>query len=111
MNYIKLRKNSLCLENVLALNIVKKFTTPFYCYSLKQLRSNFYEFNNAFKKIEPIICFSVKSNSNLTILKELKKIGIYKVTLFADAEVVKFYQRQGWVLEPKGTKCAFWYAN
>jgi len=75
MNYIKLRKNSLCLENVLALNIVKKFTTPFYCYSLKQLRSNFYEFNNAFKKIEPIICFSVKSNSNLTILKELKKIG------------------------------------
>ena len=45
------------------------------------------------------------------ILKELKKIGILKVTLFADAEVVSFYKRQGWVLEPKGSKCAFWYAN
>ena len=45
------------------------------------------------------------------ILKELKKIGISKVTLFADAEVVSFYKRQGWVLEPKGSKCAFWYAN
>tara|TARA_Y100000766_G_scaffold175963_1_gene151152 strand:- start:10 stop:540 length:531 start_codon:yes stop_codon:yes gene_type:complete len=45
------------------------------------------------------------------ILKELKKIGISKVTLFADAEVVSFYRRQGWVLEPKGSKCAFWYAN
>ena len=45
------------------------------------------------------------------ILKELKKIGISKVTLFADAEVVKFYKRQGWVLEPKGSKCAFWYAK
>ena len=45
------------------------------------------------------------------ILKELKKIGISKVTLFADAEVVLFYKRQGWVMEPKGTKCAFWYAN
>lgn len=45
------------------------------------------------------------------ILKELKKIGISKVTLFADAEVVTFYKRQGWVLEPKGSKCAFWYAN
>ena len=45
------------------------------------------------------------------ILKELKKVGISKVTLFADAEVVSFYKRQGWVLEPKGSKCAFWYAN
>ena len=45
------------------------------------------------------------------ILKELKTFGISKVTLFADAEVVSFYKRQGWVLEPKGSKCAFWYAN
>ena len=45
------------------------------------------------------------------ILKELKKFGISKVTLFADAEVGSFYKRQGWVLEPKGSKCAFWYAN
>ena len=45
------------------------------------------------------------------ILKELKRIGISKVTLFADAEVISFYKKQGWVLEPKGSKCAFWYAN
>ena len=45
------------------------------------------------------------------LLKELKVIGISKVTLFADAEVVKFYKSQGWNLEPRGTKCAFWYAN
>ncbi len=45
------------------------------------------------------------------ILKELKNIGIFKVTLFADAEVVSFYKRQGWMLEPRGSKCAFWYAN
>jgi len=45
------------------------------------------------------------------ILKELKNIGISKVTLFADAEVVSFYKRQGWILEPRGSKCAFWYAN
>jgi len=45
------------------------------------------------------------------VLKELKNIGISKVTLFADAEVVSFYKRQGWILEPRGSKCAFWYAN
>jgi len=75
MNYIKLRKNNLFVENISALNIIKKNKTPFYCYSLAQLKSNFYEFNNAFLKIKPLICFSVKSNSNLTLLKELKKIG------------------------------------
>ena len=36
------------------------------------------------------------------ILKELKNIGISKVTLFADANVVSFYKRQGWILEPRG---------
>ena len=45
------------------------------------------------------------------ILKQLKSTGISKVTLFADAEVVDFYKSQGWLLEPKGSKCAFWYAS
>ncbi len=45
------------------------------------------------------------------LLKELKGLGISKVTLFADAEVVKFYKSQGWNLEPRGSKCAFWYSN
>ena len=38
-------------------------------------KKNFFNFKNAFKTVEPIICFSVKSNANLTILKELKKLG------------------------------------
>jgi len=75
MNYIKLRKNNLCVENVSALSLAKKYKTPFYCYSLSQLKYNFYNFVDSFKKIKPLICFSVKSNSNLNLLKELKKIG------------------------------------
>jgi len=75
MNYIRLRKNNLCVENISAQKLVKKYRTPFYCYSLSQLKSNFYNFRNAFKNIKPIICFSVKSNANLTILKELKRLG------------------------------------
>ena len=75
MNYIRLRKNNLCVENISALKLVKKYKTPFYCYSLSQLKSNYYILNSAFKTVRPIICFSVKSNSNLTLLKELKKMG------------------------------------
>ena len=75
MNYIKLRKNNLCVENVSTLKLVKKYKTPFYCYSLSQLKNNFYNLSNAFKTVKPIICFSVKSNANLSLLKELKKMG------------------------------------
>ena len=75
MNYIQLRKNNLCVENISALNLAKKYKTPLYCYSLSQLKDNFNRFNNTFKTIKSIICFSIKSNSNLTLLKELRKIG------------------------------------
>ena len=57
------------------LKLAKKYETPFYCYSLAQLKNNYSAIKNAFKAVEPIICFSVKSNSNLTLLRELKKMG------------------------------------
>ena len=75
MNYIRLRKNSLCVENLPVYKLAKKYRTPFYCYSLSQLKNNYQALNNAFRTVKPIICFSVKSNSNLFLLKELKKMG------------------------------------
>ena len=75
MNFIRLRKNNLSVENVSALSLTKKYKTPFYCYSLSQLKSNFYTFNNAFRASKPLVCISVKSNSNIILLRELKKMG------------------------------------
>ena len=43
-------------------------------------------------------------------LESLSELGIERVTLFADPGVVEFYESQGWELEPRGHKCAFWYA-
>ena len=75
MNFIRLRKNNLCVENIPAHILAKKYETPFYCYSLSQLKNNFYSVSNAFRTTKPLICFSIKSNANITLLKELKKIG------------------------------------
>ena len=75
MNHIRLRKNYLCVENLSAYALAKKYKTPFYCYSLAQLKNNFHAMKNTFKNVKPIICFSVKSNSNISLLKELKKMG------------------------------------
>mgnify|MGYP003330509606 FL=1 len=45
------------------------------------------------------------------VLQSLKEMNIQRVVLFADPGVVSFYKSQGWILEPKGYRCAFWYAN
>jgi len=75
MNSIRLSKSNLRVENISAQTLTKKYNTPFYCYSLLQLKNNFYNFSKAFRETKPLICFSVKSNSNIALLKELKKIG------------------------------------
>ena len=89
MNYIKLRKNNLCVENLSTLELIKKYRTPFYCYSLSQLKNNYHVLNNAFKDVKPIVCFSVKSNSNLTLLKELKKNSKDKIIIMPGSGINK----------------------
>ena len=73
MNY---KKNNLYIENIPAQKIAKKFGTPSYCYSLNKLKFNIRNFNKYFRSINPLLCFSVKSNSNLQILKEIKKMDM-----------------------------------
>ena len=45
------------------------------------------------------------------VIKSIRDMGIKRITLFADPGVVDFYKSQGWTLEPRGKRCAFWYAN
>ena len=70
------KKNKLFIEKVEGSKIVKKFGTPTYCYSLRKLKDNIRNFQKSFSSINPLLCFSVKSNSNLQILKEVKKMGM-----------------------------------
>ncbi len=73
MKYIK---NKFFVENVSLQKLTKKFDTPLYCYSYKKLKKNINNFKLNFSKLNPLICFSVKSNSNLKIIKEIKKLGL-----------------------------------
>ena len=70
------KKNKFFIEKVSGLKIAQKFGTPTYCYSLKKLRENIKNFQKNFRSIDPLLCFSVKSNSNLQILREIKKSGM-----------------------------------
>lgn len=75
MHEFKYRRNYLYCENIRVLDLVRRYGSPLYIYSYKTLIDHFLKLKNAFKAIEPLICFSVKANSNLAILKALVDKG------------------------------------
>lgn len=62
-------------ENVDIEKIAKDVGTPFYLYSTKKIVENYRELNTALGKIPHLICYAVKANSNLSILRILKNLG------------------------------------
>ena len=73
---MKYNKNKLAIEKIYFQNIARKYGTPAYCYSYAKLEENINKFKENFKSFSPLICFSVKSNTNLHIIKEIKKFGL-----------------------------------
>ena len=70
------RGNEFLFDGVKVKKLAKKFSTPIYCYSLKRIKKNVEDFKNAFKKLNPIICYSVKANPNKILLREIGKLGL-----------------------------------
>ena len=66
---MKYSSKELIIDDYKAKTLAKKYSTPLYCYSFEKIKVNVDNFKKFFKKINPIICFSVKSNSNKVLLK------------------------------------------
>ena len=75
MSSFKYKQKKLFVENISVFNLAKRNRTPFYLYSGLQIKENYSNFIKNFKNINPLICFSVKSNSNPYILRFLGKLG------------------------------------
>ena len=73
MKYIN---NKLTIEKVNLEKIAKNFNTPTYCYSYNQLKNNIINFKKNFKTFSPLICFAIKSNTNINVIREIKKFGL-----------------------------------
>ena len=73
---MKFISNKLRIENVFVQNISKKYGTPAYCYSYNQLKENIDNFKKKFKSFSPLVCFAIKSNTNINLIKEIKKFGL-----------------------------------
>jgi diaminopimelate decarboxylase len=69
------RKSALHCESVSLLALAKKYDTPLYVYSSGQILDRYQLFSQAFAARDHLICYSVKANSNLSILKMLANQG------------------------------------
>ena len=73
MKYIN---QKLTIEKISLQNIAKKYGTPAYCYSYEQLKSNINNFKRNFKSFSPLICFAIKSNTNINLINKIKDFGL-----------------------------------
>lgn len=75
MHDFKYKDNELYCESVAIRQLAEKYGTPLYVYSRKTLVDHYKKIRDAFKSLRPLICFSMKANSNITLCKALVKEG------------------------------------
>jgi diaminopimelate decarboxylase len=75
MHDFQYHQDKLYCEEVPIEEIAREVGTPFYLYSLNTLESHFRAFQSAFSKVNHLICFSAKANSNISILRIFTRLG------------------------------------
>jgi diaminopimelate decarboxylase len=75
MNHFEYRNGEMFAEGVSLKRIAREVGTPAYVYSLATLKRHFKVFDEAFTKVRHIVCFSVKANSNLALLRAFAREG------------------------------------
>jgi diaminopimelate decarboxylase len=71
----QLKNNTLHAENVSLNALAKQYGTPLYVYSKTELESRWQAFDSAFGTQPHLVCYAVKTNSNLAVLQSLAKLG------------------------------------
>src|SRR5271156_923005 len=69
------RDGQLYCEDIPEADLAARFGTPLYVYSQASILGTLEALQSAFAEVDPLICYSVKANSNLGILKVLAEHG------------------------------------
>ena len=75
MHYFQYRSGELCCEEVPLKRIADEVGTPVYIYSERTLQRHIRVFDEAFQSAPHLICYAVKANSNLSILRRFAAWG------------------------------------
>ena len=73
---MRYKNNTYFVENISIDRLARKYSTPLYCYSYSKLKNNIINFFTYFKKFSPLVCFAIKSNTNLNLIREIKNFGL-----------------------------------
>lgn len=76
MDHFTYKNGSLFAEDVSLAEMAKTVGTPFYCYSHATLTRHAQVFSESLASLKPLICFAVKANSNIAVLKTLGQCGL-----------------------------------
>ena len=72
---ISTRNQRLFIEDIALADIANEFSTPCYVYSKAAISANFSAYQAALKERDHLICYAVKSNSNIAVLQTLANLG------------------------------------
>ena len=75
MDHFIYREGRLHAEEVAVADIAAEVGTPFYCYSTATLERHYRLFEEALSPLPHLVCYSVKANSNLAVLRILADLG------------------------------------
>jgi diaminopimelate decarboxylase len=75
MHYFKYVGNKFYCEGVSVESLVKKYGSPLYIYSQRTAKEHFQKLDEAMSPVEHLICFAMKSNSNMGLLRTIADLG------------------------------------
>nr|BCU46393.1 diaminopimelate decarboxylase [Actinobacillus pleuropneumoniae] len=75
MNHFNYKNQQLFAEDVSVSDIINQYSTPAYIYSRATLERHWHAFDKAFGSHPHLICFAVKSNSNIALLNVMARLG------------------------------------
>src|SRR3954468_8661939 len=75
MNHFRYRNGVLHAEAVDLAALAEAVGTPFYCYSTATLERHYRVFADAFVDVDALVCYSLKANSNQSVLRTLARLG------------------------------------
>ena len=75
MDHFEYKNGHLTAEDVNLADIANEIGTPFYAYSTATLTRHFQIFSDALRGMNALVCFAVKANSNIAVLRSLARLG------------------------------------
>ena len=75
ISHFDYQDRTLCVDTVALTQIADTFGTPSFVYSADALTESFAHYANAFAGQAHLVCFALKANSNLSIIRHFARLG------------------------------------